>query len=218
VDEREHGSTDWTGQVGPCPNHAAQVGVGDLVCKGLCKWSGGFGRIRISACTCGGGRSVYGTEGCWFESSQVYLRKQRSYGDAKQRVQRTVQVCLQPRRREHEQFRAANYPGIHRGFSCAGCYAAFMDTPAEESLIIAQWFESTPDDVIDLVADAVRLYERENLVALGVMAIRSIAEEEEPIKHVDVGHGHPQVVAVRGRLRDRLQALLSWWKAKEQPG
>lgn len=82
----------------------------------------------------------------------------------------------------------------------------------EELKALAEQLADAPDEVLSLVEDAVRLYRREKFVALGLMAVRSIAEDEEDVRHVDVDEDHPQIVAARERLRDRLKGILEWWK------
>jgi hypothetical protein len=66
--------------------------------------------------------------------------------------------------------------------------------------------EHAPGEVLDLAADAVRIYRRERLVAFGLAAVDSMVKDGPE----QIDENDPQLQAARARLRDRLTALLAW--------
>ena len=74
---------------------------------------------------------------------------------------------------------------------------------------LAEAIASGPDDVADFGADAAALYRRERLVALGLLGVAAMIDDDERA----IDEQHPLLVAVRERLRDRLRELLAWAKA-----
>jgi len=73
---------------------------------------------------------------------------------------------------------------------------------------LAKQIAEGPDDVADLAADAVTIYRRERMIAMGLAAVDSMIQDGPD----DIDESDPRLVAVREKLRDRLRGLLTWAK------
>ena len=91
-----------------------------------------------------------------------------------------------------------------------GHAVSMSERPIEDELReLAEAIASGPDDVADFGADAAALYRRERFVALGLLGVTAMIDDDERA----IDEQHPLLVAVRERLRDRLRELLTWAKA-----
>ena len=91
-----------------------------------------------------------------------------------------------------------------------GHAVSMPERPIDDELReLAEAITSGPDDVADFGADAAALYRRERLVALGLLDVTAMVNDDERA----IDEQHPLLVAVRERLRDRLRELLAWARA-----
>ena len=91
----------------------------------------------------------------------------------------------------------------------SGHAVIMSEQPIDELRELAEAIASGPDDVADFGADAAALYRRERLVALGLLGLAAMIDDDERA----IDEQHPLLVAVRERLRDRLRELLAWARA-----